>query len=171
MKTWGFQGKKKRKVHPNFATKIAMEFHCHAFCADKERHCLFRFCSLKLEHDSDGSSSELRFRRFRFPLSSKVHCSTYLPLDPLRNWKTDQARDLPDHLQRPKLRKSRKVARESSETSLGPPASQPPKCSPKVRKVKNLDRRKRAFCNRKRAFQNTRVQNAALRDSKKKTLV
>ena len=29
----GLRGKKGKKVHPNFATNIAMEFHCHTFCA------------------------------------------------------------------------------------------------------------------------------------------
>ena len=29
----GFQDKKGQKVHPNFATNIAMESHCHAFFA------------------------------------------------------------------------------------------------------------------------------------------
>ena len=29
----GFRGKKGEKVHPNFATNIAMGFHCHTFCA------------------------------------------------------------------------------------------------------------------------------------------
>ena len=35
MKMWGFRGKKDQKVHPNFATNIAMDFHCHAFCTPK----------------------------------------------------------------------------------------------------------------------------------------
>ena len=29
----GFRGKKGQKIHPNFDTNIAMEFHCHTFCA------------------------------------------------------------------------------------------------------------------------------------------
>ena len=29
----GARGKKGQKIHPNFATNIAVEFHCHTFCA------------------------------------------------------------------------------------------------------------------------------------------
>ena len=32
MKMRGFEAQKRQKVHPNFATNIAMEFHCHAVC-------------------------------------------------------------------------------------------------------------------------------------------
>ena len=34
----GFRGKKGQKVHPNFAANIAMEFHCHTFCAPEQEH-------------------------------------------------------------------------------------------------------------------------------------